>query len=170
MNEQEQEILNDPIAAKIHHLVQTEWTKVDSIYHSIRNEHWKDDNNSASLQNFNNSYNDDDSIDNNLEDGLTVLKESLRLARYQFNKNDDDDMKNNKTYEDDETERTKIITDTSFDIYDDNYNEEFVFATTKKPLPKIKSDLHKYGVSTPWIKQTRKLDTSDKNIFCDCPS
>ena len=160
MNKQEQEILNDPIAAKIHHLVQKEWTKVDSIYQSIRSEHWNDDDND--------SYNDNDSVDDDLEDGLTALKESLRLARYQVNNIDGDEKKN--TYDDDETERTEIITDTSFDIYDENYNEEFEIATMKKPLPKIKSDPNKYGDSTPWIKQTRKLDTSDKNIFCDCPS
>ena len=159
MNKQEQEILNDPIAAKIHHLVQKEWTKVDSIYQSIRSEHWNDDDND--------SYNDDDSVDDDLEDGLTALKESLRLARYQVNNIDDDDKKN--TYDDAETERTEIITDTSFDIYDENYNEEFEFATMKKPLPSIKRDPHKYGDSTPLIQQTQKLDTSDKNIFCDCP-
>jgi len=133
---------------------------VDSIYQSIRSEHWNDDDND--------SYNDDDSVDDDLEDGLTELKESLRLARYQLNKNDDDDKKN--TYDDDETESTKMIPDKSFDIYDDKYTEEFVSATIKKPLPKLKRDPHKYGDSTFWIKETRKLDTSDKNIFCDCPS
>ena len=88
------------------------------------------DDNSASLQNFNDSYNDDDTVDDNLEDGLKELKESLCLARYQLNKNDDDDKKNNHTYNDDETERTENITDTSFDSYDDNYSKEFVFTTT----------------------------------------
>lgn len=60
--------MNDHFAAKIHYLVQEEWTKVDSFYQSIRNEHWNENANSASLQNFHNSYNDDDTIDDDLED------------------------------------------------------------------------------------------------------
>merc|ERR1712241_421147 len=98
------------------------------------------------------------------------------MGRYQLNKNDDD-KKN--TYDDDETESTKMISDKSFDIYDDKYTEEFVSATIKKPLPKLKRDPHKYGDSTFWIKETRKLDTktskrkldnTDINKFGDRPS
>ena len=76
--EQEQEILNDPIAAKIHYLVQEEWTKVDSIYQSIRKDHWNDGDND--------NYNDDDTVDEVLEDGLKELKELLNLAHYNLKK------------------------------------------------------------------------------------
>ena len=86
----------------------------------------------------------------------------LRLA--------DADDKINYTYDDDATEFTENIYDTSFDSYSDNYNEEFILATTTRPQIKIKSDPNKFGDSKPWNQQPRKLDKSDKNSFGDCPS
>ena len=91
------------------------------------------------------------------------MKELLHLAHYKLNNNDDDDDKLNKnsdnddkniyTYNDDDTECTENITNASFDSYNDNYNEEFVFTTTKKTLLSIKRDPNKYGNSTPWNQQ-----------------
>ena len=95
------------------------------------------------------------------------MKELLALTYYNLNTTDAND-KINYTYDDDDTEFTKNIYDSSLDSYSDNYNEESILATTTRPQIKIKSNPNKFGDSTPWNQQPQKLDTSNKNSFGDC--
>ena len=107
------------------------------------------------------------------------MKKSLHLAHYKFNKNDNND-KNNYSFpsettthyksDDDNTESTENLTNTSFDSYDNNYNKVFAFTSTNRPLMKINSDQNKYGNSTPWNLKTQKIDNSNNNRFDNCPS
>ena len=94
------------------------------------------------------------------------MKQSLHLAHYNFNKNDNNDDKNNYSFpsettthyknDDNDTAKTENFTNTSFDSNDENHNKLFAFTTTNnilelRPWTKVKCNPNKYGDSASWI-------------------